>query len=104
MPLTFSLSFFSLTINEGVDGETLSSLLIQDLIGIGLKLGPRLKLIKFIELLNKAKWCVPTTPTAEADILTVDNILAIETEHTENQGDANENPCVPKETVVTVYA
>ncbi|KZR96338.1 Uncharacterized protein APZ42_009380 [Daphnia magna] len=56
------LEFFSpLTIDEGVDGETLSSLSIQDLFGIGLKLGPRLKLFKFIELLNKARLCVPTT-------------------------------------------
>lgn len=109
MPLTCSLSFFSpLTIDEGVDGETLSSLSIQDLIGIGLKLGPRLKLFKFIELLNKARLCVPTIPTAEAEVLTVDEIFSIETEQheetvliidTENQGGADENPCVSKETV-----
>ncbi|XP_045023276.1 uncharacterized protein LOC123467391 [Daphnia magna] len=92
----------------GVDGETLSSLSIQDLIGIGLKLGPRLKLFKFIELLNKARLCVPTTPTAEAEVLAVDEILSIKTEKheetvliidTENQGGADENPCVSKETV-----
>jgi hypothetical protein len=94
-----------------VDGETLSSLAIQDLIGIGLKLGQRLKLLKFIEQLNKAKLCAPPTKTAEADGLIVDDILSIETKQDEemvliidrpieNLGSDQENPCVvSKQTV-----
>jgi hypothetical protein len=53
--LTFPEFFFIIFLDEGIDGHTFMGLSVEELIGIGFKLGPSLKLLKFIELRKEKK-------------------------------------------------
>ncbi len=84
----------SLIVDEGVDGEAFLGLSGQDLAGIGVKLGPRMKLMKLIqENVVQQKISIPDSlyriPIGSGIVkeipivvreITVDDILSINTE------------------------